>query len=164
MAALKPTRSVQKVMEGEFTFTIGDTMVNTSGAADAFATVASHVFDIINLPPGATVLSGEVVTDTAFAGSTAYNVSIGDSASATRYLGVTDKTTAARTALVPTGYIGLGENLRMTWPRPCYGQPERSPSGWSTQCSVEPTKSSQPKRPDERGFGPVLISTPGEHP
>ncbi len=114
MAALKPTRSVQKVMEGEFTFTIGDTMVNTSGAADAFATVASHVFDIINLPPGATVLSGEVVTDTAFAGSTAYNVSIGDSASATRYLGVTDKTTAARTALVPTGYIGLGENLRMT--------------------------------------------------
>lgn len=114
MAALKPTRAVQKVMEGEFTFTIGDTMVNTSGAADAFATVASHVFDIINLPPGATVLSGEVVTDTAFTGSTAYNVSIGDSASATRYLGVTDKTTAARTALVPTGYIGLGENLRMT--------------------------------------------------
>jgi hypothetical protein len=114
MAALKSTRSAQNVLEAEFSFTIGDTMVNTAGAADAFASVAAHVFDIINLPPGACVVGGEVVTDTAFTGSTAYNVTVGDSASAARYLGTTDKTTAARTALVPTGYLGLGENLRLT--------------------------------------------------
>ena len=114
MAALKAARTAQKVLEAEFTFTIGDTMVNTAGAADAFATVAAHIFDVINLPIGATILAGEIVTDTAFTGSTAYNVTVGDSASANRYLGTTDKTTAARTALVPTGYIGLGENLRLT--------------------------------------------------
>lgn len=114
MAALKSTRVAQYLMEAEFTFTIGDTMTNTSGAADAFATVAAHVFDVINLPPGAVVMSGEIVTDTAFTGSTAYNVTVGDSVSANRYLGTTDKTTAARTALVPTGYLGLGENIRLT--------------------------------------------------
>ena len=79
MAALKSTRVAQYLMEAEFTFTIGDTMTNTSGAADAFATVAAHVFDVINLPPGAVVMSGEIVTDTAFTGSTAYNVKVGDS-------------------------------------------------------------------------------------
>lgn len=114
MAILKAARSAQYLMESEFTFTIGDTMTNTAGAADAFATVAAHVFDVINMPPGAVVMSGEVVTDTAFTGSTAYNVKVGDSVSDTRYLGTTDKTTAARTALVPTGYLGQGENIRLT--------------------------------------------------
>ena len=47
-------------------------------------------------------------------GSTAYNVSVGDSGSATRYLGVTNRLSAGRTALVPTGYVGDGENLRLT--------------------------------------------------
>lgn len=114
MALLKAARTAQYVSEAEFSFTIGDTMVNTAGASDAFASVAAHVFDIINLPPSACILAGEVVTDTAFVGSTAYNVKVGDSVSDNRYLGTTDKTTAARTALVPTGYIGLGENLRLT--------------------------------------------------
>lgn len=114
MAALKPSRTAQNVMEAEFTFSIGDTMTNTSGAADAFATAAAHAFDVINLPVGAVVVGGEVVTETAFTGSTAYNVKVGDSGSDTRYLGTTDKTTAARTALVPTGYQGTGENIRLT--------------------------------------------------
>lgn len=108
------SRTAQYPLVAEFTFTVGDTMVNTAGASDAFATVAAHVFDIIPLPPGATVIGGEVVTDTAFVGSTAYNVKIGDSSTDNRYLGTTDKTTAARTALVPTGYIGTGQNIRMT--------------------------------------------------
>ena len=114
MAALKATRTAQTVLTAEFTFQIGDTMTNTSGAADAFATVASHVFDVINLPVNAIVVGGDVTTETAFTGSTAYNISVGDSGSATRYLGATDKTTAARTALVPTGYVGTGENIRLT--------------------------------------------------
>lgn len=114
MAALKATRVAQQVMEAEFTFTIGDTMTNTSGASDAFSSAAAHAFDVINLPVGATVVGGDITTDTAFTGSTAYNVTVGDSASANRYLGTTDKTSAARTALVPTGYIGAGENIRLT--------------------------------------------------
>ena len=114
MAALKATRTAQQVMEAEFSFTIGDTMTNTSDAADAFSSVASHAVDVINLPIGATVVGGDITTDTAFTGSTAYNVTVGDSGSANRYLGTTDKTTAARTALVPTGYIGTGENIRLT--------------------------------------------------
>ena len=109
MSALTASRTAQYPLVAEFTFSIGDTMTNTSGAADAFATVAAHVFDVINLPPYAIVTGGEVVTETAFTGSTAYNVTVGDSASAARYLGTTDKTAAARTALVPTGFVGAGE-------------------------------------------------------
>ena len=107
-------RTAQYPLVAEFTFNVLDTMVNTSGANDGFATVATHVFDVINLPAYATVVGGEVVTESAITGSTAYNVSVGDSVSATRYLGVTDKTTAARTALVPTGFVGAGENIRLT--------------------------------------------------
>lgn len=114
MTAKIKSRTAQWPLVAEFTFTIGDTMTNASGAADAFATAAAHAFDIIPLPPGATVLSGHVVTNTAFEGSTAYNVIVGDSASTNRYLTTTDKTSAALTALVPTGYVGAGENLRLT--------------------------------------------------
>lgn len=114
MAVLKATRGAQTPVTAEFTFNFDDTMLNTSGVSDGFATVASHVFDVINLPPNAIVVGGEVVTETAVTGSTAYNVSVGDSASATRYLGATDRVTAGRTALVPTGYVGLGEQIRVT--------------------------------------------------
>lgn len=114
MTAKIPARTAQYPLEAEFTFTIGDTMENVAGAQDAFASVAAHVFDVIPLPVGATILSGEVVTDTAFVGSTAYNVKVGDSVDDDRYLGSTDKTAAARTALVPTGFVGNGEALRLT--------------------------------------------------
>ena len=114
MAILKATRGAQWPLMAEFTFSFDDTMANTSGSTVDFKTVATNAFDIINLPEGAVVVGGDVVTETAITGSTAYNISIGDSGSATRYLGVTDKVSAARTALVPTGYVGQGENLRMT--------------------------------------------------
>lgn len=114
MAALKASRTAQYSLWATFSFTIGDTMTNASGNADEFATAAAHAFDVIPLPVGATVVGGEVVTDTAFTGSTAYNVIVGDSGSTNRYLTTTDKTSAGRTALVPTGYIGTGENIRLT--------------------------------------------------
>jgi hypothetical protein len=114
MTAKIKSRTAQYPLVAEFTFSIGDTMTNTVGAADAFASVAAHVFDVIPLPPGAVVTGGSVVTNTAFTGSTAYNVKVGDSGSDVRYLGTTDKTAAGLTALVPTGYAGTGENLRLT--------------------------------------------------
>lgn len=114
MAKLNPSRAAQTVLSAEFTFEFADTMKDVNGVTKDFKTVGTHVFDAINLPPRATVVGGEVVTETAVTGSTAYNVSVGDSGSATRYLGVTNKLSAGRTALVPTGYVGDGENLRVT--------------------------------------------------
>ena len=115
MAQKLATRGGQYPITSEFTFDVAnDTMKNTSGVDDNFKVVGSHVFDTILLPNNATVVSGEVVTETAVSGSTAYNVSVGDSGSATRYLGVTDKVAAGRTALVPTGFVGGGEQIRVT--------------------------------------------------
>ena len=115
MANKLATRGAQYALTAEFTFDVAnDTMVNTAGAADNFATVASHVFDAIKLPTGATVVGGEVVTETAVSGSTAYNVSVGDSVTANRYLVATDRVTAGRTPLVPTGFVGNGEDIRVT--------------------------------------------------
>ena len=114
MATLKAARTAQYVKSASFSFNWDDDMINASGVSDNFKTVASHAFDIINIPEGAIVVGGDVVTTTAFTGSTAYNVIVGDSGSTNRYLGTTDKTTAARTALVPTGYVSTGQNLRIT--------------------------------------------------
>ena len=114
MAKLNPSRAAQTVLSAEFTFEFADTVKDVNGATKDFKTVGSTVVDAINLPPRAIVVGGEVVTETAVTGSTAYNVSVGDSGSATRYLGVTNKLSAGRTALVPTGYVGDGENLRLT--------------------------------------------------
>ena len=115
MAQKLATRGGQYPITSEFTFDVAnDTMKNTSGVDDNFKVVGSHVFDTILLPNNATVVSGEVVTETAVSGSTAYNVSVGDSGSATRYLGVTDKVAAGRTALVPTGFVGGCEQIRVT--------------------------------------------------
>lgn len=115
MAKLHATRGVQTPLTAEFVVNVvTDTMVNTSGVEDGFATVATHVFDAINLPIGAVVVGGEVVTETAVTGSTAYNITVGDATSANRYLGATDRVAAGRTALVPTGYVSNGEQVRVT--------------------------------------------------
>lgn len=114
MAKLIASRGAQYPLVAEFTFNFDDTMVDTSGALKDFKTVGSTVVDAINLPVGAIVIGGEVVTETAVGGSTAYNISVGDSGSATRYLGATDRVAAGRTALVPTGYVGAGNPLRIT--------------------------------------------------
>lgn len=115
MAQKLATRGGQYPITAEFTIDVAnDTMKNASGADDNFNVVGSHVFDAILLPTNAIVVGGEVVTETAVSGSTAYNVSVGDSGSATRYLGVTNKVAAGHTALVPTGFVGGGEQVRVT--------------------------------------------------
>ena len=115
MAKLNAARGGQYPITAEFTFDVAnDTMKNVSGADDNFKTVGSHVFDAILLPTNAIVVGGEVVTETAVSGSTAYNVSVGDSGNATRYLGVTDRVAAGRTALTLTGFVGGGEQVRVT--------------------------------------------------
>jgi hypothetical protein len=114
MAKLRPTRVAQWPLVAEFTFNYNDTMVDTTGAETDFAAVGTRTYDVINLPANAVVLSGSVVTEVAVSGPTAYDISVGDSANPTRYLAATDKKAAGITALVPTGYVGSGENIRIT--------------------------------------------------
>jgi len=47
-------------------------------------------------------------------GSTAYNVKVGDSVNDARYLASTDRVAAGRTALTVTGFVGGGEQVRVT--------------------------------------------------
>lgn len=114
MAKLIATRGQQYPLVAEFTFNFSDTMLDVNGVLKDFKTVGSAVFEVINLPTGAIIVGGDVTTETAVTGATAYNISVGDSGSATRYLGATDKLSAGRTALVPTGYVGTGEQIRVT--------------------------------------------------
>lgn len=133
MAKLLASRSAQTVLSQDFTFNVAtaadDKMATTvgntiSGAAPTFQTAtqsiggfyagAAQVYEIMPLPVGATIVSGELVVTTAVVGPTASGLTIGDSGSAARYLGSTSLLAGGRTALVPTGYIGTGENIRMT--------------------------------------------------
>ena len=113
MAVLKPSRTAQYTLSAEFSWTAADTMLDINGASTGFITAAAHTVEPIPLPVGAVVIGGELVVTTAFDGST-YAVIVGDSASANRYLGTADRKAAALTALVPTGYVSLGENIRLT--------------------------------------------------
>lgn len=114
MSKLFASRGSQNVQCAEFTFEYDDTMLDTSGALKDFGktNTATSTFEVINLPPDAVVVGGDLITETAFDAAT-YNVSVGDADSATRYLGSTDKKGVGRTPLVPTGHRSNG-NLRIT--------------------------------------------------
>ncbi|EER61544.1 conserved hypothetical protein [Acidovorax delafieldii 2AN] len=58
----------------------------------------------IELPPGAEVVGGEIVVDTAF-NSTTNTLTLGDVTTAARYANAVDLKTAARTALTLTGFL-----------------------------------------------------------
>jgi hypothetical protein len=113
MPLLRASRTAQNVLSAQFSWAIGDTMVNAAGASDEFAAAAAHAFDVINLPPNAVIVGGELEVTTAFNGTT-YAVIVGDANSTNRYLATADRKAAGRTALVPTGYVGLGEAIRLT--------------------------------------------------
>lgn len=130
MSALKQTRGAQYPLTAEFTFDVSTAVADTmptvvgnviGGAAPAYNAagvaiggVATNIFEVIGLPPNAIVVGGEVVVETAVVGPTASTITVGDSGSAARYLGSTSLLAAARTALVPTGFVGGGENIRIT--------------------------------------------------
>lgn len=107
MATLKKSRGSQAIQSVEFVWFVTDDMLNPSGVSKTFGSgeVAALAFDVIGLPMNAVVVGGDVTTETAVTGSTAYNVIVGDSGTTNRYLGTTDKTAAGRTALVPTGFV-----------------------------------------------------------
>jgi hypothetical protein len=112
MAKKIPSRTAQWPLVAEYTFSFDDTVENTAGAVVDFGktNTAATSFVAIPLPVGAVVIGGDVTTETAFDAAT-YNVTVGDSSVANRYLAATDKKSAGITALVPTGYRGVGENI-----------------------------------------------------
>lgn len=122
MANLIATRAGQEVINSSFVFNFDDQMVPVSGGTAIAGTtrvdfgktnIVATALDIIQLPVGAVILSGELVVETAF-DTASYAVIIGDSASTNRYLTTADRKGAARTELTPTGYRSLGEPLRIT--------------------------------------------------
>lgn len=116
MPLLIPTRVAQVIKNVDFVISFDDTMANTASVVESFAAVAAHAFDVIDLPPGSIVIGGALVTDIAATGSTALNVTVGDSLNTSRYLGTTDKTTAAKTDLLHTGYrtVDAASKIRVT--------------------------------------------------
>lgn len=116
MPQLRKNSARQYPLVAEFTFNVTDTMVATDGAVRAFgAAGASTIFDALNLPNNAVLIGGEVVVETASNDSGTATIAVGDSGNSTRYLAATSIKAAGRTALVPTGYRGNGEDLRLTF-------------------------------------------------
>lgn len=70
--------------------------------ADIPATATVH--DLIDLPPGAIVVGGDLVVTTAWNTATTATLSLGDASAATRYGATLDLKTAGRTALTLTGF------------------------------------------------------------
>ena len=115
MAKLRKNRTLQYPLVAEFTFNVTDSLVAADGVERVFnAAGAAQIFDVIGLPPLATVIGGDVVVETASNDAGTATVAVGDSAVANRYLSATSIKTAGRTALVPTGFRGNGEDIRIT--------------------------------------------------
>ena len=108
---LNAARGAQYPLLADFTFNFNDTIEATDGVVKALN--APLVAEIADLPYGAVVIGGEAVVETADAASTTWTLSLGDSASATRYLDALTLKTAARTALTLTGFRAT-EALRAT--------------------------------------------------
>lgn len=116
MSLLKASRGAQNVLCHEFTFNYDDTMVDVNGVTKDFKTFGGNpVVEVMNLPINAVIVGGDVVVETAYAGTTVATVSVGDSGSATRYGSAINMMSAARTALTLTGFRGAGENVRLTF-------------------------------------------------
>lgn len=101
---LKTTSDVQDVKCKIFSLSLADFMAN------------SNVIDVA-IPAGAVVTAGFFNVTTAFSGSSADTIAVGDSGSATRYKSATSSASTGLTALVPTGYEVTGAEtsaLRIT--------------------------------------------------
>jgi hypothetical protein len=96
----------QYPLVSEFTFLFNDTLVATDGVKKAFNT--AMIAEMIELPPGAVIIGGEVAVETADAASTTWTLSLGDAASATRYANAVNLKAAARTALTLSGFRVTG--------------------------------------------------------
>ena len=137
MAKLNAARTAQYPLVSEFVFNFNDYVTDsvdlvkkTFGSSTALADAASAVagltapaglvFDCLNLPQGATIVGGEVIVETAYAGAGAgATLSLGIAGSTTALVNAMDLDAAAagsRTALTLTAPLvaNAGTNLRLT--------------------------------------------------
>ena len=130
------TRGAQLPLVAEFNFafnefvvdsvsgvkeTLGSTVANSTDPGETGLTgpaAGNVVFDAIPLPIGAVVTGGEVIVETAYAGSTAATLSVGVAGATTALANAVDLKTAARTALTLSATSQLiandGKNIRLT--------------------------------------------------
>jgi hypothetical protein len=134
MSKLLAARGSQYLLEQEFVFnynnwvvdsvdggskTLGSTVALSTDPAVAVLTgpVANTiVFDGLNMPPGAVIMGGAVIVETAYVGPTAATISVGIAGSTTALANAVDMKTAARTALTLTSPLlcNVGTNARLT--------------------------------------------------
>ena len=130
------SRTAQTPLVAEFNFNWNDWVIDsvdltkkTLGSTVALSTdpnetgltgpVANTItFDCIPLPPGAVICGGELIIETAYAGSTAATITLGIAGSLTSILGSTSlmATANTRTALLLTSALvsNAGANVRAT--------------------------------------------------
>lgn len=122
MPLLTASRGAQYVMASEFIWNFNDTMKDVAGVTKTFGSVFGDAgnFEIINLPPGAQIVGGDIVVETQGVGPTAYTINLGTSGGAAILLSATDLKGAVntRTALLLTTLTGatstnVGLNIRM---------------------------------------------------
>lgn len=136
MSKLLANRGAQIPLFQEFVFTSNGWVIDsadgakkTLGSTPALSTdplepalngpVANTIsFDCLPMPVGAVIVGGDVVVETAYAGSTAATVSLGIAGTLTALASAVDMKTAGRTALVLTTTVPMvangGQNLRAT--------------------------------------------------
>lgn len=114
MATITKNVAAQWPLIGTFRFTMADAMKNSSGVLTNFKATGSPTFEIMSLPYNSQVVGGEIVVRTVSNDSGTATVSLGDSASATRYASAVNIKALARTALTLTGYKTQGEDIRLT--------------------------------------------------
>ncbi len=115
MSLLIASRTAQSPLVAEFSFNFDDTMVDTSGDTGDFGAASTGAtVMIIPLPPGAQVTGGSITRSVAF-DTAGFDVTIGDTTDPDRYLGTGDLKGLGTTVLVPTGYVGVGENIVLVW-------------------------------------------------
>lgn len=70
---------------------------------------ASGVAEVaIDMPAGAVVVGGDLIIDVAFNNQVSDTITVGDAGNNARYKAGIDGQSAARTALIPTGYVVVG--------------------------------------------------------
>ena len=137
MAKLNASRTAQYPLLAEFSFSFNDyvtdsvdlvkktfgssvALADPAGAVAGLTAPAGLVFDAINLPLGATIVGGDVIVETAFAGVGAgATLSLGIAGSTTALVNAMDLDAAAagsRTALTLTAPLlaNAGQPLRLT--------------------------------------------------
>ena len=117
MATFNKVRGTQWALNTEAQIVGTDSMLNTAATPvlQVFNATGAGPFEPIALPPNAVVIGGDITVDVVSNDTGAVTMAVGDSAVANRYLAATSLKALGRTALVPTGYRGVGEDIRLTF-------------------------------------------------